>query len=162
MGSGEDIEETIRRLPQLARSRSAIDHYEAAALIADDDDLFSAVAIYTAGNPDIFEEWPEQQERLVRILKRVKPFRPWFKEFYRGQPDAPDPGHATARRGFRSWTPRRKIAEGFATEYPGGVVRVLSRPVRAVSMQDIATWRMRLRDESQYPGEQAEWLVLEE
>ncbi len=152
----------IRRLPKLARQKGPITAEEAEALIADDDRLFTAVALYTADNPNIFEEWPEERRKFVETLKRIKPWRPWFKVFYRGQPAPCEPGLLALERGFRSWTSNRKIAEDFARDYPDGIVCILSGRVRGVSITDIATWRMRLRDESQYPGMQAEYLILED
>lgn len=157
----EEIEDVIRRLPKLASAKKAVTTDEAAAIIADDDHLFEAVWLYTGWNPDIFLEWPDQLKKLLGILKRVKPFSPWFKQFFRGQQgDCEEPGHL----GFRSWSANRDTAESFARDWRGygDVVCVLTRPVKAVSISDIAMWRMRLRPgESHYPGMQAEYLILD-
>lgn len=152
-----EIQDLIDRLPRLATSKKPVTVDEAEALIAADDRLFDAVALYTAQNPDIFNEWPEEREKLVKLLKRVKPFRPWFGQFYRGQRGDCDEGYL----GFRSWSANRKTAEEFALDYPNGIVCVLSRPVQAVEIEGIAKWRMRMRDESHYGGMQAEWLILD-
>lgn len=158
---GPYIRDLLRRLPQIASSKKQLTVDEAEALIASDNDLFAAVALYTAQNPDIFEEWPTEREKLIKILKRIKPFMPYFKIFYRGQPD-PDDSDATAmRRGFRSWTVNRKTAEYFARDYPNGIVLVRTGKVRGVEIQGIATWRMRMTKESHYGGMQAEWLLLD-
>lgn len=158
-----EIEVLINRLPKLARQKGRITSEEAAALIANDNRVFSAVAMYTAANPDIFEEWPEEHQEFLRILRRVKLFRPYSGALYRGQPSPCAPGELAIARGFRSWTVSRKIAEDFARDYPPdvGVVCVLEEPVRGVSISDIVTWRMRLTDESHYSGMQAEYLILE-
>lgn len=154
----DEIETLIRRLPKLRVSRKAIASEEAEALIADDDELFNAVALYTARDPDVFMTSADVLERLIEILLRIKPFRPWFGVFYRGQKSDCLPGPM----GFRSWTSNRSIAGEFARDYGrDGVICVLARPVKAVSIEGIETWRMRLRDESQYPGMQAEWLILD-
>lgn len=143
----------------MSRSK-AITSDQAEKLIANDDRLFDAVALYTAQNPDIFMEWPGEREKLVGILKKVRPFRPWFKTFYRGQRgDCGERG----LMGFRSWSANQRTAEEFARDYGrDGIVCVLSEPVRAVSIEGIAKWRMRLRNESHYAGMQAEYLILDE
>lgn len=157
----DEIGRLIASLPKLASSKKPLSVDEAEALIAADDDLFNAVAIYTAANPDIFEDWPHEREKLIDILNRIKPFTPWFKTFYRGQPDADDPSAIPMRRGFRSWTANRKTAEDFARDYRGGVVLVRSGKVKGIEIQGIATWRMRMTNESHYGGIQAEWLLLD-
>lgn len=158
---GNEIDALIKRLPKLAHQKGRITSEEAAALIANDNAVFSAVAMYTAANPDIFEEWPEAHQEFLRILRRVKLFRPYSKVLYRGQPDPCAPGELAIERGFRSWTVSRKVAEDFARDDPNGVVCILEKPVRGVSISDIAMWRMRLTDESHYSGMQAEYLILE-
>lgn len=160
MEEDDEIERVIKSLPKLRSSRRLITSDEAEALIADDDDLFDAVALYTAQNPNIFMEWVEQREALIALLKRVKPFRPgYFGKLYRGQGgNCEQPGPM----GFRSWSLARDIAEYFARDYrPFDVVCEMSRPVKAVSISGICMWRMRVRDESQYCGMQAEYLVLD-
>ncbi len=141
MAKRNPIELLINRLPKIAHKKGPITSEEAEALIAYDDSLFSAVAMYTARNPNIFEEWPEERRKLVRILKRVKPFRPWFKTFYRGQPSPCEPGELAIERGFSSWTSNPRTAEEFARDYhPDGVVCTITGPVRGVSIEGIGTW----------------------
>ncbi len=162
MARTNSIEAITKRLPKIRRQKSSrISSEEAEALIADDDALFTAVALYTADNPGIFEEWPKEQRKLVRILKRIRPFTTWFKVFYRGQPFSCEPGELALERGFRSWTSNLRIAENFARDVPDGVVCTLKGLVQGVSITDIAMWRMRLRDESHYAGMQAEYLILD-
>lgn len=72
----DEIRSLIARLPGLSVSKKPLSVDEAEALIASDDDIFNAVALYTAQNPDIFEEWPSEREKLIKILKRVRPFSP--------------------------------------------------------------------------------------
>lgn len=150
----------IARLPRLAVSKGPLTVDEAEALIASDEDLFWAVAEYTR-NPDTFEDLPNVRERLIKILKRIKPFTPYFKTFYRGQPYTDDPDAVAMKRGFRSWSANRKTAEDFARDYRDGTVLVRTGPVKGVEIQGIATWRMRMTNESHYGGMQAEWLLLD-
>lgn len=159
----EYIERTIRGLPTL-RKKGKLTEDEAAAVIADDDELFEVVALYTAQDPQIFEREPQLRDELLKILRRVKPFTPSFKTFYRGQPGPCGPEPEEMARGFRSWSVNRETAEDFARDYPHDVRIVCTRigPVRGVSISDIVMWRMRVRDESHYSGMQAEWLLLEE
>lgn len=159
MSVDDDIEALIARLPKLATSKKRVSSEEAAALIANDDDLFNAVTIYQAANPDIFELWPQERTKLIQILKRIIPFRSPYGAFYRGEPDVEADVPAT-QRGFRSWSVARDIAEEFARE-SHGIVRVLSGPVKGVEIGDILSWRSYLRDESHYPGMQSEYLILD-
>lgn len=154
----DDIEQLIARLPKLATSKKKISVEEAEALIADDDELFSAVALYTARAPDIFEQDPAVLKKFIKLLKRIKPFRPRFGTFYRGEPTECRP-HP---RGLRSWSANKETAEDFARDYVEGVVCWQIGPVRGVSIEGIAMWRMRVREESHYAGMQAEWLLLDE
>lgn len=156
----DDIGSLIARLPKLALLKTPVSVDEAEALIAADDDLFGAVSEYTR-NPDTFEELPTLRNELVKILKRIRPFTPYFKMFYRGQPDSDNPDAAAMKRGFRSWSANRKTAEDFARDYRDGIVLVRTGPVKGVEVQGIATWRMRMTNESHYGGMQAEWLLLD-
>jgi hypothetical protein len=156
-----DIKRLVDRLPKLASSTKPITVDEAEALIASNDDLFFTVAAYKWENPDTFEESPEQLERLIKILKRIKPFRPWFKTFYRGQPYADISESAVMTRGIRSWSANRDTAEDFARDSPDGVVLVRTGPVKGVEISGILMWRMRMTNESYYSGMQAEWLLLD-
>jgi len=156
----DDIGSLISQLPKLAASKAPVSVDEAEALIAVNEDLFWAVAEYTR-NPDTFEELPHLRNELIKILNRIKPFRPYFKNFYRGQPYADNPDAVAMKRGFRSWSANRKTAEDFARDYPDGTVLVRTGPVKGVEIQGIATWRMRMTNESHYGGMQAEWLLLD-
>jgi predicted heme/steroid binding protein len=156
-----DIKRLIDRLPKLASSTKPITVDEAEALIAYDDDLFDTVATYKWGDPDIFEEWPHQLGRLIKILKRIKPFKPWFKTFYRGQPYVDISDSVVMKRGLRSWSANRDTAEDFARGSPDGIVLVRAGPVKGVEISGILMWRMRMTAESHYSGMQAEWLLLD-
>lgn len=154
----DEIERLIDRLPKLASSGKAITVDEAEALISDDDDLFDAVALYTSQNVDVFHDWPDQLQKLIATLKRIKPFTPYFKTFYRGQTINCSPNPL----GFRSWSANRSTALDFIRGDRDGVVCVRTGRVKGVSISGICMWRMRLRPESHYCGMQAEWLLLEE
>jgi hypothetical protein len=157
----DDIESLIAKLPRLAVSKKSLSVDEAEALIASDDDLFETVATYKWGNPDIFEEWTYERDKLIKILKRIKPFQPYFKTFYRGQPYADILDSVVMNRGFRSWSANQDTAEEFARGSPDGIVLVRTGPVKGVEISGILTWRMRMTKESHYSGMQAEWLLLD-
>ena len=153
----EEIERLINRLPKLASSQKPITVDEAEALIANDDDLFDAIALYTSYNVDIFHEWPQQLEKLIETLKRIRPFAPYFKTFYRGQTGDCRPNPL----GFRSWSINRSTAFDFIRGDRDGVICERTGRVKGVSISGICMWRMRLRPESHYCGMQAEWLLLD-
>ena len=44
---------------------------QAAEIIALDDDLFNTVLLYTADNPDVFEDKPEMAARLRNVLEKA-------------------------------------------------------------------------------------------
>jgi GNAT superfamily N-acetyltransferase len=147
-------------------------HHDVAADIAADDELFHAVAQYTAKNPNIFREKPELAARLEGHLRRVKPFK---QTLYRGEP-APSlyPGdwdrrgmpaerpHEGRHGAFASWSSNHTTAKEFARDHlHNGNVRVTPGPVQGVSLSNIVAHRNRLRpEENLYEGMQAEWLVL--
>lgn len=151
--SGRSVKDVLAEADHLS--------YEEIVLqIVEDDDLWDLVAAYHSADPDSFENRPEETRRLIAILKRLEPFRPrGGGVLYRGEPEQ----SRERQRGLRSWTSNRRTAEQFAKDYgASGVVRVLSRPMQAVSIEDLVVARMRLRPgESHFPGEQAEWLVLD-
>lgn len=143
----------------------SISAQQAAWRIASEDALFNAVAIYTADNPDILDEEAEVSLDLRKLLAKVKPFipNPWSADplhrcLYRGEPEF----GVERDRGISSFSANLKTAEEFARDYrqAGRVLRT-EGGVKAVSLLDIATYRMRMTDESHYAGMQAEYFVLD-
>jgi len=157
----DDIKRLIDRLPKLASSTKPLTVDEAEALIASDNDLFDTVATYKWGDPDTFEDRPHETGKLIKILKRIKPFTPYFKTFYRGQPYADIQDSVVMKRGLRSWSANRDTAEDFARGSRDGIVLVRTGPVKGVEISGILMWRMRMTPESHYSGMQAEWLLLD-
>jgi len=137
-----------------------ISSYDAAVMIAKDDDLFSTVAAYT-GNVDIWDSHPKDLAKFIAILNLIKPYK---QRLYRGER-----GYYEQRDGtthyyetnfpFTSWSLNTDTARDFVE---GGILSYTDGPVKAVSLSDIATARMRLfQGESHYSGYQAEYFVLE-
>jgi ribosomal protein S18 acetylase RimI-like enzyme len=136
--------------------------------IAEDDELWNAVADYVACPGGAFDDTPGLAERFCKIIATIPPFR---RELYRGEPRMGDgrlPADLTHRpefiqkRGFRSFTSNLSTAEEFARDSRHGIVIKTVGKIQAVSLESICTWRMRVRqDESHYCGMQAEWFVLD-
>lgn len=123
-----------------------------AKAIASDDDLWDAVAQFVSED----HMGPEAMARITALIQRVKPFSPYFT-LYRGEPEGT---YGRPDRGFISATANPEVAKRFAQE-SGGRIKQLVSPYQGVSIESIVKWRMRLTGESQHPGEQAEWLVLQ-
>jgi hypothetical protein len=151
------MEKLKAALPALHQSNAPVSYRAACALIADDDDLFDMVRGWTQ-NADYAEyEKPDVAARFLAVLKRIKPLV--RKQLFRGQ--MPFAAHESDKRGFHSWSANRKTAEMFAERH--GHIIEIDRPIQGVSLEDIVTWRMRLRDnESHYSGPQAEWFVVDQ
>ena len=137
-----------------------ISPYEAAVMIAKDDDLFSTVAAYT-GNVDVWDNHPKDLARFIAILNLIKPYK---QRLYRGERGFYDDRDGTTHYyetnfPFTSWSLNTDTAKDFVE---GGILSYTDGPVKAVSLSDIATARMRMfQGESHYSGFQAEHFVLE-
>lgn len=150
-----EIERLIASLPALAAANSPITHDQACAIIANDDRLFNAVAMHT-GEPDWFEDHPEDAKGLGAVIDRIKPFR--HSPLHRGECTLRFGEHM---RGFHSWTVARDTADYFWRDCPHGTgqLLLLTVPIKGIELGHIGTWRGRLRGESHYLGSQGEWLV---
>ena len=134
--------------------------WQAAMMIAKDDDLFSTVAAYT-GNVDVWDNHPKDLARFIAILNLIKPYE---QRLYRGERGFYDDRDGTTHYyetnfPFTSWSLNTDTAKDFVE---GGILSYTDGPVKAVSLSDIATARMRMfQGESHYSGFQAEHFVLE-
>lgn len=139
-----------------------ISPYQAAMMIAKDDDLFSTVAAYT-GNVDVWDNHPKDLARFIAILNLIKPYK---QRLYRGERGFYNDRDGTTsyyetNYPFTSWSLNRQTATDFV-DGPGYVMSYTDGPIKAVSLSDIATARMRMfQGESHYSGFQAEHFVLE-
>ena len=148
---------------KVGAGETAISADEAAKIVANDDELFNAVADYTAANPDIFADRPDLAERFSAILRRITPYQSYLDALYRGEP-AQKPTHGgPTGRGFLSFSASKKTATEFAKDaaYPGNrQVTKTTGKLQALSLESIVSERMRARpDESHYAGMQAEYFV---
>ena len=154
---------TAINLVEAARKTGPLSYDDAVALIADDDELFNAVRLYVQNFESGLGENGPAMERFVAILSRMKKERRqhalWRGEC-RGQY-----WHEKFGRGFHSWSASLRTAKYFHGECSSRDAAVLLHiltPVRAVSLNDIITIRMRVRpDENLYAGDQAEWFVYD-
>ncbi len=149
------------RVKKLMDEAQMISSYQAAELIAQDEDLFDSVASYTS-SPDVFDDHPEDLAKFLNVLRQIKPVK---QRLYRGEREMefnnfqPYPDHI--ERGFTSWSLNKDVANKWFNE-KGNLVKYTDGPVQAVSISDIADARMRSHPgESHYGGGQAEVLVLE-
>ena len=137
-----------------------ISSYEAAVMIAKDDDLFSTVAAYT-GNIDVWDNHPRDLAKFIAILNLIKPYN---QRLYRGER-----GYYEQRDGtthyyetnypFTSWSLNKDTARDFVE---GGIMSYTDGPIKAVSLSDVALARKRMNPgESHYSGMQEEYFVLE-
>lgn len=135
---------------------------DAAKLVADDDDLFHAIADYVYDDPDRFDNDQELTNRMLSLLGSIDPEKPgMFNDgtLYRGQPDAEHRvvGHP---RGFASWASNKQFA-GYFADHPAYRIYAVDAPVRGLSWEDLTYWRMQLRDgEEWYVGGAHEYLIL--
>lgn len=149
------IHKVIALVPSLVNASRPVSYQVACAIIAYDVDLFSMVVGWTE-NADHAEDHPEVAARFLSVLKRIQP--PVKKHLFRGQQAFGE--HEANKRGFHSWSENRATAEMFA-ERTGKVLEI-NRPIQGVALSDIITWRMRMTNESHYPGPQAEWFVVDQ
>jgi hypothetical protein len=149
-------EKLIRLLPQVAKTTGPLSYRSVCALIANDDELFSALCSHVQ-NADVWDERPEMAARMRHYLGRIKPTR--SQKLYRGECRH----RGEPAQGFRSWSISRKTAEDFTDcGRAGGRLLAIDRPVQGVAIGDVAQWRNWLRDQNHYGGHQGEWLVLDQ
>lgn len=152
-----------KRTSEMPRSK----YDKACYQIANDDELWNVVANYVS-DPDT------PIEKLAPIIRTIPPFipNPWgSKSLYRGEPHYSGkhdenwgyrgiPTWTGSHREVLSWSSNWDTAKYFAEGRDGFVWQTVGK-IQGVSLSDIITWRMRLRQgESHYSGMQAEWFVL--
>lgn len=130
-------------------------------MIADDDDLFDALAHFTTDDPDRFTDDHEAAQKIERLLRRMKP-RSISSPLWRGECAYSE--RRAHRHAFHSWTPSQDAARHFMDcGRDAGTLRKLMGPFRGFSIAEIVDVRMRLRPgESHYSGGLSEWLVLDQ
>lgn len=128
--------------------KSNINHYEAAMIVASDNELFDAIDSYKYANTP-FDKTAEQ--KLLHILSKTNPVD---KTFYRGTDTQHyDDHHIMA---VQSWSLNEQTAKMFGQYLWKTVGRVIG-----VEVANIYYWRSLLFSEGNGMGDaQAEWLVL--
>lgn len=158
------LREAAARAEAAAQGTQArISYEEGVRLIAGDDEAFDSVRLYVQNFESGIGEAGPAMDRFCAILARM-PAERRYHALWRGECRG-QYWREKFGRGFHSWSGSLRTARYFHGECmhrDAAQLLVITAPVRAVSLSDIVTERMRLRqDESHYSGDQAEWLALD-